>query len=225
MSSVLLMVMQVTLAAPPGTTAEAVRDTVRLPTGLELRIRDAIGRQWGVPSERIVVAVTRGPDSLKDDTPFELRGGTGGRFVVSFRPVDASPVTVALRAGARQNVSIARRSLLAGQVIDSLDIRLGERTVWDRPDPDVRMALPGWMVRANIPAGHAVLPPSAVPPMDVVGGARIDVVWKRGPVEITVGGVALNAGRVGQTIHVRLDNQRGRARATVLGPGRALLES
>jgi flagella basal body P-ring formation protein FlgA len=159
---------------------------------------------------------------LRDQTRFELRGGADNtRFVVVFDRGSRPPMATRLQVGVRRAVPVAARPLLHGDVVDTMDVELGEIVSWVIPEgPVVDDELPiGWEVRTSIARGEPVRAPAAWPPPAVQAGETIQVTWSRGPVHVVMAGTALNRAREGQRVRVRLEGGRGNVSGIVTAPG------
>jgi flagella basal body P-ring formation protein FlgA len=82
-----------------------------------------------------------------------------------------------------------------------------------------RLAQTGWVTRRVVLPGELLREP-AVAPMPLVGaGQTVSYTFRSDGIELTLEGVAMNAGSLGSDVTVRLDPHR-RVVGTVTGPGR-----
>jgi flagella basal body P-ring formation protein FlgA len=156
--------------------------------------------------------------------PLRIIGrGTDGWFAVVFEPAGQS-IAVRVRAGVEDTVVVAARPLAAGTYLAAGDLEREVRMRWGPPRfgagglPDV-----GWEVRRAIAAGTAVAAPAVSQPYVVAAGEPVRFVWQRGAVTISVGGVAMNAARVGDQVRARAQGRSGRINGIVTAPGVARL--
>ena len=129
-----------------------------------------------------------------------------------------------VRAGLRVVAPVAVRTLRRGAVLEPDDLVPSETIVWGPPDAAPEFARAGWIVRTTVSSGELLAQPAVVPPPDVHAGQEVEVVWTRSTLAVVMTGMALHDARVGERLQVRLNNQRGSVRTTVVGGGRARLE-
>jgi flagella basal body P-ring formation protein FlgA len=158
---------------------------------------------------------------LADTAGFRVFGeGKGGRFVVLLRGEDRRDIAVTLRAGRTDSVWVASRSLPAGTVIRSTDLRRAVHLVWGPPAGAVDPPL-GWEVRRAVHSGEPLVGAALIEPVVIRAGDRVRFAWERGQVRIVREGIAQARARRGQSVWAR-DLIRGeRLEGIATGPGQA----
>lgn len=201
-----------------------------IPRVLAHRVAAAIAAQWGTDTAGLELVWGRVPGEATFPTATDVRvvgQGDGGWFVAVFTPgASAGPFAVRVRAGARDSALVAARTMEAGRALAPADLEIVPRTRWGPPtDPMVTRVGAGWVTRHAIAAGSELTPSSVAPPPLVHAGDPVRLVWRRGAVLITLEGTALEAGAAGQTVHVRVGQNRGDRTGTVLAAGTVRLDS
>lgn len=113
-------------------------------------------------------------------------------------------------AAAQPSVPLAARRIARGAVLTAEDI------VAQASAPAV---ITGWVTHRVIQPGEPLQPPAVSPPPVIRGGQAVELLVRRGTVQVALRATALADGSSGDTIEVRLDPRR-RTRAVVSGPGR-----
>jgi flagella basal body P-ring formation protein FlgA len=193
---------------------------------LEARVAGAVAAVWRTEPSSLQLewGLLREDATLPDDAPFRVVGrGTDGWFAVVFERA-GQPVATRVRAGVVDTVVVAARPLTRGMELSAADISLEVRPMWGPPrDDNEELPGVGWKVRRAIAAGSTVEAPAVSRPYVVAAGELVLFVWRRGAVKITVGGVALNAARVGDRVRARADGRSGSISGIVTEPGMARL--
>jgi flagella basal body P-ring formation protein FlgA len=104
------------------------------------------------------------------------------------------------------SAAVAARRIARGTVLTVADIR-GEQ------------ALTGWVARRVIQPGEPLQPPAVAPAPIVRMRQQVSVLVSSHPVTLTMAGISLGEGSLGDTILVRLDARR-RLPGVISGPGR-----
>lgn len=211
------------LAAAQAAAQQAAPAPAPVPAGLAARIAADIGARWAVPASAVRLDwgrfVPRLP--LKDATAFRLVGnGDHGWFAVVFEPAEGGQLAARLRAGVDDTVAVATRPLGAGSAIAAGDVALQVRVRWSgRAVPRVR-AQPGWRTRRPVAVGDALEGLAVQAPPAVTAGSPVRIEWRRGDVNIELGGIALNAAAVGEPVSVRFDDRSRTMSGIAAGTGR-----
>jgi len=197
-------------------------------TELAQVVREALARQWGVVPESLVLewGTPRGGDIPPDYQTVDLIGhGRDGRWVVAFRPEVGSPDarSVLLRAGVIRSVPVARRALERGARLEESDLEFQSRTRWG-PGEATDSCQVGWIAQRRIDAGEVLAKPAVRPPLMVVSGRPVRVVWSNGKVSLTVQATAVSSGSRGERVFVRT-SEGTRLDGVVQGPGLVLISS
>jgi flagella basal body P-ring formation protein FlgA len=203
--------------APPRVVAPAV---------VEARVVARVAETWSVPERDVTLAWGRLPAGLAaaEQAPLELVGrGSDGWFAVVLRPAGAPPLALRVRAGVKREVAVATRPLPLGTLVADDDVRLAERLVWGPPRVEARAGA-GWTVRRPLAAGESLAWPAAAPPALIDAGSPVTLVWMRGSVRVSRPGIALNAARAGELVHVRPLEGGGHRRGIATAPGEVTLD-
>lgn len=184
---------------------------------LERRVREAVAECWGVSADAVRLewgAVRAGlePDA---NAPFRLLGtGTGGGWVVAF---DDTGSRVRLRAGVENLGATAARDLPRQTTLEENDILWTQTVVWGPPAEAEQGVEPGWVTRRRIARGEALRAPAVSPPDAVTTGERVQAIWARGTVRLSLPARALGSAAVGERVWVRTDTGK-RFEAVAAGP-------
>jgi flagellar basal body P-ring formation protein FlgA len=210
-------------------TAAATVSSPAIPRRFVQRVALDIARQWGDDTAALQLTWGRVPGTATFPTQTDVRlvgRGDGGWFVAVFDPGAGGLFAVRLRAGARDSTLIASRTVEPGRVLSADDVRTVPHTRWGPPLQASGFHVgAGWVTRHMLMAGAEVTESSVVPPPLVHAGDPIRLEWRRGTVLITLDGTALDAGGAGQTVRVRVGQNRGAKNGTVLATGIVRLDS
>jgi len=213
----------------PVIAASATDTSPRIPGALAQRVAAAIANQWGDDASALQLVWGRVSRSATFPAATDVRlvgRGDGGWFVAVFSPGSTGPFAVRVRAGGRDSAIVAARTVEAGHVLSAEDLRIVPRTRWG---PPAEAATPhvtaGWVAKRVLMVGAEVPEGSVMPPPLVHPGDAVVVEWRRGAVLITLEGTALDAGGAGQTVRVRIGQNRGAKNGTVLATGIVRLDS
>ncbi|HET7274978.1 MAG TPA: flagellar basal body P-ring formation chaperone FlgA [Longimicrobiaceae bacterium] len=121
---------------------------------------------------------------------------------------------LALLAGAAENamaqdassVPVAARDLPRGVVLQEADILRTERDSIGPRDPAA--VQPGWITRRVIREGEILRAPAVAAPALVTAGEMVQLVWRRGDLELRLRGTALRDAALGEPVSVRVDTRR-----------------
>jgi flagellar basal body P-ring formation protein FlgA len=197
--------------------------TPAIPARLVQRVVADIAQQWGADTAGLELVWGHVPlaGTFPPKTDVRVVGrGDGGWFVAVFDPGSTGPFAVRVRAGARDSALVAARMVESGRTLTAEDLRVVPRIRWGPPsDPATPAIGVGWVTRYPLMAGVAVTSGSVSPPPLVHAGDPVRLEWQRGAVLITLDGTALQAGAAGQTIRVRVGQNRGDKSGTVLATG------
>jgi flagella basal body P-ring formation protein FlgA len=177
----------------------------------------AVRLEWGRPSGALPAGAL----------PFRVTGrGLAGWLVVVFDPSGRDAVAVRLRAGVEDTVLVAARPLIAGTLLGPADLRTESRVCWGPPAPSSGpRPAPGWEVRRALVTGDALAPPVVAPPMLIVAGEPVRLVWAEGAVKVSVVGIALNRARQGELVRARVEGRSDRLVGTATATGTVVISS
>jgi flagella basal body P-ring formation protein FlgA len=187
-----------------------------------------LAREWGVSERAVRLEWGRPSGALPGGAlPFRVTGrGVAGWLVVVFDPSGRSAVAVRLRAGVEDTVLVAARPLVAGTLLGPADVRPESRVCWGPPTPPSESRPgPGWEVRRALATGEALARPAVAPPMLVVAGEPVRLVWTEGAVQISVVGIALNGARQGEPVRARVEGRSDRLAGTATAMGTVAISS
>jgi flagellar basal body P-ring formation protein FlgA len=197
--------------------------TPTVPARLVQRVAADIAQQWGTDTAGLELVWGHVPraGTFPPKTDVRMVGrGDGGWFVAVFDPGSTGPFAVRVRAGARDSALVAARTVETGRTLTTEDLREVPRMRWGPPsDPVTPRIGVGWVTRQPLMAGAEVTSGSVTPPPLVRAGDPVRLEWQRGAVLITLDGTALQAGAAGQSIRVRVSQNRGDRSGTVLATG------
>lgn len=198
----------------PGEVGRAVTEEVRAEIGERWRVPpDRVRLEWGLLSSQL-------PGSLREVRV--LGTGSGGHWVVVLVEPSGETMNVRVRAGVFQSRTVAARELQRGEVLTGGDLRRETHLGWGPPDPREPTVDEGWEVRRRIREGEVLRAPAVTRPRLVGSGESIEVVWRRGPIAISLRGEALASGSLGDSVMVRTEHGR-RLTGTILGRGVVLV--
>lgn len=124
-------------------------------------------------------------------------------------------------AGSAQlQVAVASRALQRGDTLRAHDFSLIDTTItwrWSMPSTESANVQAGWIVQRAINAGEVLRSPSVQPPAVITGGSPVKVIYRDGPVQITVTGTAIASATLGAPVSVRVDRTR-RIEGIAIGP-------
>ena len=179
--------------------------------GLERRVRRAVAERWDVDPDVVRLEWTAdSPDmALTDDAAFELVGtGAGGHWWLSVRDPVGGAMRVRIRAGVEVMEAVAARRLERGVTLTEADIAQTVAVHWGGPQRDAAEAGAGWVTRRVIAAGEPLRPPAVAPPLLVNAGELVQVVARRGSVELTLRARAASSAAAGERVTVRTEAGR-----------------
>lgn len=194
-----------------GTGADADAAAWTPGPGIELRVRRAVAERWGVEPGVVRLEWTAAsPDAaLADDAAFELVGsGAGGIWWLSVRDAEGAAMRVRVRAGVEGVEPVAARRLERGIELTAADISQATVVHWGEPPADAPAVGAGWVTRRVIAAGEPLRPPAVAPPLLVSAGDLVQVIVRRGAVELTLRARATGAAAAGERVPVRTDAGR-----------------
>jgi len=199
-----------------------------VPDSVAAGVSTWLAREWGVSEGAVRLEWGRPSGALPGGTlPFRVTGrGVAGWLVVVFDPSGRDAVAVRLRAGVEDTVLVAARPLVTGTLLGPADVRLESRVCWGPPAPSSESRPgPGWEVRRALAAGEALERPAVAPPMLVVAGEPVRLVWAEGAVQVSVVGVALNRARQGELVRARVEGRSDRLVGTATATGTVVISS
>ena len=179
--------------------------------GLERRVRQAIAERWAVAADAVRLEWTAASPgvALAGDAQFELVGtGAGGHWWLSVRDADGGAMRVRVRAGVEVVETVAARRLERGTTLTEADVAQTVAVQWGAPQRDAADVGAGWVTRRVIAAGEPLRPPAVAPPLLVNAGELVQVVARRGSVELTLRARAANAAAAGEPVTVRTEAGR-----------------
>jgi flagella basal body P-ring formation protein FlgA len=191
--------------------------------GLAARVQRAVAERWGVEPgairlEWMAVDAAAAP---ADDAAFELVGtGAGGTWWLALREgkQGGGAMRVRIRAGVEVEEAVAARRLERGAVLAEDDIERRRVVHWGAPPRDAPAVTLGWVARRVIPAGEPLRPPAVAPPLLVDAGELVQVIVRRGTVEVTLRARAAGPAAAGQRVAVRTEAGR-RLEGIAIAPG------
>lgn len=135
--------------------------------------------------------------------PVDTRYPARLRFAASC-PETGSRVEFVARAEISAEVLVAATALPAGRSIGTADLALERRDLATIPDAlSQATAVIGMASRRSLRPGQVIQQAMLVSPVLVRRGDHVRIVARSGPVEVTTGGEALEAGRIDDAIRVR----------------------
>jgi flagella basal body P-ring formation protein FlgA len=210
-------------AALDGQVAER---PAQVPAAVADRIAASIAELWRVDAEAIHLewGALLLDKQLSHDVPFRVVGrGTDGWFAVVFDSKDQATIAARVHAGFTDTVVTATRPLRSGTQLQTGDYERTVRVRWGAPRARSTLPGPGWEVRRNVAPGTELSTPAVTEPFAITVGDPVRLVWRRGAVEISLSGVAMNAARVGGQVRARVEGRSGRMNAVVTAPGMATI--
>ncbi|NNM34629.1 MAG: flagellar basal body P-ring formation protein FlgA [Gemmatimonadetes bacterium] len=196
-------------------SASIQQDTTDLPVSPRVArdVQWEVARRWGIDPDRVHLEFGRVSGSAPDRVASVRLLGTGtkGHWVALLSPADPSltPTRVRLRAGVERAEPVATRNLERGASLSVGDIGHDFVVAWGAPKGSAAQSVqPGWIVHRSITAGEPLREPAVAPPDAVTSGERIEVLWRRGAVSVSLAGVALGSGPVGSEVRVRTESGR-----------------
>lgn len=207
-----------------GPSLTARTDTISAPVNARI-VRDVqweVGRNWALDPDRIHLRWGSVSGEIPDRVVSVRILGTGakGHWIALLAPADpmATPARLRVRAGVERLIPVAARDLPRGTVLKVDDIAHDPTVVWGRPKGDSIGVRPGWVVNRLLSEGDELRHPAVSEPNAVTSGEEIEIIWHRGPVAVSVGGVALGSVPLGDPVRVRTDSGR-RLEGVAHGPG------
>jgi flagella basal body P-ring formation protein FlgA len=222
---VLLACASLLLASPAlaGAQPAAVDDAPWGPgPGLAARVQRAIAERWGVEpgAVRLEWPAADPGVAAADDAVFELVGtGAGGTWWLVLREPGQGgrAARVRIRAGVEVEEAVAARRLERGAVLAEGDIERRSVVHWGAP-PDAPAVAVGWVTRRVIPAGEPLRAPAVAPPLLIDAGELVQVIVRRGAVELTLRARATGPAAAGGRVAVRTEAGR-RLEGIAIAPG------
>ncbi len=200
--------------------ASDLETTVLSASDLEATTRDLIAARWGVAGSSLVIEW----GAYSGDEP-DLEGGlalvgsgSSGYWVVRFRLKSGGPASVRARAGLLTPRSVASRRLQRGEILTAEDMAVSTSVVWGAPRPSSLEPSEGWIVQRIIKLGEPLRVPAVRPPMAVVSGSVVELIWSKGAVGLQLLGTAAGSAVLGDTVFVRTESGR-RLRGVAVAPG------
>ena len=127
-----------------------------------------------------------------------------------------------------QPVVVASRPLARGQRLGSDDLALEKRDVGDSAREGVSGTRPrslGYLMSRGVPAGRALDSAVLEAPVLVERGRRVRMAVQAQGIDITMAGVALEDGALGETVRVRNPASRRVVEGVVVGPAQVRLST
>jgi flagella basal body P-ring formation protein FlgA len=192
-------------------------------------VKELVGTKWNVDPTNLHLewGRPRNGQALSEVEGLEIfGGGRNGQWIVSFF-APGSPgqrTTVPLRAGVTLNQPVARIPLARGDVLESQHIEYQPHVQWGPPEDGPPPVEPGWVAQRRIGAGELLSAPGVRPPLLVVSGRPVRIIWSSGALKISLEGNAVGSAALGEQVFVRTDGGH-RMQGVVTGPGTVLLSS
>lgn len=192
-------------------------------------VKARLAAQWNVPTRSLHLEWSRprAGTVLSRAERVELLGnGRNGRWMVSVHlpGSEREVVSLPLRAGIRRNQPFARVSLPRGAILTSANMEFLPSVHWGPLDDAPPAPDSGWVARRRIQAGELLTPPGVQPPLLVVSGQPVHLVWKSESLTISLQGTAVGSASLGETVFVRT-NEGHRMSGTVTGAATVLLSN
>ncbi len=199
------------------------------PPGASDQVREIVAAKWYVaPTDlRLEWGRPRNGETLPAGGGIELLGGgRNGHWIVSFSFPGSQPekTTVALRAGVILNHPVARIPLARDDVLETQHIEYQPTVQWGPPASDPTPVEPGWVAQRPIGIGDPLSAPAVRPPLLVVSGRPVQIIWSSGALKISLQGKAVGSAALGEQVFVRTDEGH-RMAGIVTGPATVLLSS
>jgi flagella basal body P-ring formation protein FlgA len=124
------------------------------------------------------------------------------------------------RGVARVTVGVATRALARGETLTAADIAVVDTTMvwrWNTVAPDTVRAVPGWVTHRAIAQGEVLRAPAVQPPAAIATGAAITAIYRDGPLQLVLTGIATNSAAIGAPVGIRIDRSR-RLDGIAVGP-------
>ncbi len=212
-------------------TATAERDTIipKKPdpatvvlndSDLETMAKELIAARWRVDGSGLVVEWgAYSGDEPDPGAGVELMGsGSGGYWVVRFKLKSGGLASVRARAGLLTRQPVASQRLQRGQVLTHEDMAVSTKVVWGAPRPSGPAPSEGWITQRVITAGERLRIPAVRPPMAVVTGSVVELIWDKGAIGLRLPGTAAGSAALGDMVFVRTESGR-RLRGVAVAPG------
>lgn len=211
--------MVVVLAATAWSPVALVAQT-GWPAALEERVAGRIAEAWDVPAEEVFIEWGQYNGQVPDaESPIALVGnGSRGHWVVRVEVSETTSASVRIRAGHLRSQSVAARRIARGEILAESDIETTASVVWQAPRREGQPVLAGWEAQRVVEKGDLLSTPTVRPPFAVRLGGRVEIVWARGPIELSVPGKAAESAALGEEVLVRTDSG-ARIRGLVIAPG------
>lgn len=208
-------------AAAPSAAQEVALDPPSLSgSDLEAKTKELIKARWQVDESSLVVewgAYSGGEPDL--DGGVSLMGiGSGGYWVIRFELKSGGLASVRARAGLLTPRLVASRRLHRGETLTAADIAVSTSVVWGAPRPPSLAPSEGWIVHRVITPGEPLRVPAVRPPMAVVSGNAVELIWDRGGVGLRLPGTAAGSAVLGDMVYVRTASGT-RLRGVAVAPG------
>lgn len=219
LASGLLVVVLLGGAASSG-AQEADGSVVLSGSDLEATTKELITARWQVDGPSLVVEWGAYSGDEPDlDGGVELMGsGSGGHWVVRFKVKNGGLASVRIRSGLLTPQSVAARRLQRGEILSTEDIATSTSVVWGAPRTSGLVPSEGWVVQRVINPGESLRVPAVRPPMAVVSGSVVELIWNKGAVGLRLPGTAAGSAMLGDTVFVRTESGR-RLRGVAVAPG------
>ncbi len=227
---------QLETGAPTPRRSSAMTDAPRtLADLLRERIARDLNALGGAPDVEFETAARDFLELREPPFEFSIHGPRDARlglreYQVTIRRDGRTQRTVRISAQVRllRKVAVAAKPLNVGTTLRLEHLAIRERLFEDAAPPELGDpgALVGQQVQRYLNAGD-LLTPDALEPRDLVLRSRPVTVIGGGAVQINVSGIALDTGRLGDSVRVRLGDgrQRREIRGTVSGVGTVRIES
>ena len=180
-------------ASAQGTLAVGGRDTREVLT-------ESVAEQMGLAPERIHVEVAG--DSSAEADSLLVRGAGEGRWIVTLWRRD-SPTRRYVRVGVRREAAVAARDVMRGAEISVDDVRMEQIVDWTASTATAFDPV-GMVATRQHTAGEAFAMPAVRPPLLFNGGDEVEAVLEQSGVTMRVRAEALQSGRLGESVRVRL---------------------
>ncbi len=186
---------------------------------LEFEVRSAIAAEWSIDPTTVVLEWGPSRIDLPDSVVSVALVGSGasGQWVARFEAQGAE-TAVRVRAGVHVRLMVSVSRLERGHVLALEDIAYEESVVWGPPRLNKQPDPVGWVAQRPVDIGDELRRPTVRPPLGVVSGSPVSIVWSTGTVAVTVPGVAAGSGPVGESVYVRTESGK-RIRGTIVAPG------
>lgn len=163
-------------------------------------LTEAVAEQVGLEGDRVQVELAVDDAALIDS--LQVRGAGEGRWIVTLWEGGSSSRRY-VRVGVRREAPVAARDVRRGTEIAVEDVRQVEVVDWTGSRAPALDPV-GMVATRALLAGEVLAEPAIRPPLLFNGGDEVEAVLEHPGVIMRVRAEALQSGRLGESVHVRL---------------------